>query len=89
MPAIEREGDPNSAGGTVIQANQGTVYANNIKVAVDGSPVSGHGKGVHSHPITSGGSSTVFIDNKPVNRIGDSDTCGHPRVAGSPNVFVN
>jgi len=30
----------------------------------------------------------VFINNIPVNRRGDPDSCDHPRAQGSPDVFV-
>jgi uncharacterized Zn-binding protein involved in type VI secretion len=32
--------------------------------------------------------STVFINNKPVHRMGDDLSCGDKAVVGSPNVFA-
>lgn len=89
MPAAQRVGDANSGGGKVTKSKQSTVFINNKLVAVDGSDVSGHGPGPHGAPKTAKGSKNVFINNIPVNRTGDTDTCGHPRQAGSPDVFVN
>lgn len=88
MPAVHRIGDPNSGGGTVASTTQGTVFANGILISVNGSPVTDHGRGVHDAPTTASGSATVFINGIPVNRAGDSDTCGHQRTSGSPNVNV-
>lgn len=89
MPAIERVGDKNNAGAAILSTNQGSVFANGILVAVDGSPVARHGKNAHSSPRTANGSNSVFINSIPINRVGDADTCGHQRSEGSPNVFVN
>ena len=86
---VHRIGDPNTGGGVVTSSTQGSVYANNILIATDGSPVSGHGIGIHAGPNTANGSSDVIAENIPVNSQGDADTCGHTRAAGSPDVFVN
>lgn len=86
---VERIGDVNTAGAPIIATSNTTVFANGILVAVDGSLVAGHGSGAHAHPFTATGSSNVFINNIPVNRVGDIDTCGHVRASGSPNVFIN
>lgn len=89
MPAIQRIGDANTAGAPIKSTLQGTVFANNILVAVNGSPVAKHGRGRHSSPRTANGSPNVFIAQIPINRVGDADTCGHQRSTGSSNVFVN
>lgn len=81
-------GTPNTAGAPVTSSLQSTVYCNGQLVAVDGSPVAGHGPGIHAGPVTANGSSTVFINGIPVNRKGDADTCGHARASGSPNTTV-
>jgi uncharacterized Zn-binding protein involved in type VI secretion len=89
MPAAQRVGDADTGGGVITASLQSHVFCNGALVAVNGSPVSGHVPGgVHAAPRTASGSSTVFIKGIPVNRTGDADTCGHPRAAGSPNVFV-
>ena len=89
MPEVHRLTDPNEADAPIIEVVQQTVFANNLLVSVDGSQVEGHGSGEHAAPLTANGSQNVFINNIPVNRLGDPDTCGHPRAQGSPDVFVN
>ena len=42
----------------------------------------------HSGSI-SGGSSTVFVNGKPIARVGDSVSCGGTVAQGSPNVYAN
>ena len=85
---VHRLGDPNDDGAAVTEVAQGTVYANNILIAIDGSPVEEHGLGEHDSPVTANGSATVFIGVIPVNRQGDADSCGHTRAEVSPNVNV-
>lgn len=85
---VHRLGDPNEADAVVTEVIQSSVYANNILIAIDGCPVEEHGTGEHDSPVTANGSPTVFITNIPVNRLGDEDSCGHPRAEGSPDVFV-
>lgn len=89
MPAIQRIGDKNTGGGAVLNVPQSSVSANNILIAINTSQVSGHGYGKHKRPNTANGSTTVSINNKPVNKTGDLDTCGHSRASGSNNVSVN
>jgi uncharacterized Zn-binding protein involved in type VI secretion len=89
MPAVHRLTDDNTAGAPIVRVIQSSVYTNNLLTSVDGSPVQGHGPGKHGGPLTAHGSNNVFIENIPVNRQGDSDTCGHSRATGSPDVFVN
>jgi uncharacterized Zn-binding protein involved in type VI secretion len=89
MPEVHRLTDDNTAGAPITHTAQSTVFSNNLLVGVDGSNVAGHGPGKHAHPLTANGSTDVFIENIPVNRKGDKDTCGHPRNNGSPDVFVN
>lgn len=85
---VHRIGDPDTAGAAVIASLQSTVFVNGILASVNGSPVVSHPV-FHTGVTTANGSSNVFINNIPVNRTGDPDTCGHTRAAGSPNVFVN
>jgi hypothetical protein len=95
---IQRLGDGNSAGGGNIAniPQDGTVFANNVKVAVDGSKGTEDGHvdyrrtNVHAenHWSTAGGSSNVFVNSKPVNYTDNVDTCGDVRVGGSGDVFV-
>jgi uncharacterized Zn-binding protein involved in type VI secretion len=92
MPAVQRVGDSNSAGG---QATGGvpSVRVNGRPVVVVGNGVTGHAPWGKPHPphaaaTVTGGSVSVRAGGKPVIRTGDVDTCGHPRVGGSADVRV-
>ena len=91
---VHRLNDSNSAGGSITTIPQGTVYANNLPVSVDGSI----GTSASSCPLiphcggewqTAQGRFTVWANNIRVNCEGDADTCGHPRAMGSPDVFAD
>jgi len=96
MARVQRMGDTNSAGGAITTIAQSTVFANNKLVSIDGSSGTAdagcnifapqHCAGVWK---TAGGSPNVFIGGVPVNTEGNVDTCGHARVGGSSNVFIN
>jgi len=89
MPAVQRKGDLNSAGG-VAQGGFGSVRVNGQPVVVNGTSVSPHPEGdPHLVARTSGGSRTVRAGGIPVNFTGNLDTCGHPRQGGSPNVRIS
>ena len=91
MAAAQRNGDANSAGGVINSIPQSTVFVNSKLVSVNGSIGTGHPVGPpHSAGTwkTANGSSTVFAGGIAVNRTGDADTCTHPRVGGSSDVFV-
>lgn len=95
MPAAQRQGDPSTAGG-VITSGVASVRINGRPVAVPGLSVSPHpccgrrGCAIHCSAVTRGGSSNVRAGNRAIIRTGsDSDTCGHARSVGSPNVRVN
>ena len=94
MPAVQRVGDANSAGG-VAQGGVASVRVNNLPIIVNGDGVSNHAPWVpirvhvpHIATTTSGGSGSVRAGGIPVVYTGDSDVCGHTRVGGSPNVRV-
>ena len=93
MPAVVRRGDANSAGGVATQG-AATVLVNGRGVVPPGAsvtppPCSGSkGCNAHCNARTTGGSATVFAEGKPIILVGDSDTCGHARAQGSPNVFI-
>jgi len=94
MPAVQRQGDANSAGG-VATSGEPTVRVNGRAVVVPSISVTPHpccgGRGCSKHcsATTSGGSATVRAGGKPIIRTtSDVDTCGHPRSGGSPNVRV-
>lgn len=74
---------------------QNTVYANSNLIAVNGSKGSGHASSNPSDPRhqqyvwqTQSSGTQVFINNLPVSLQGDTDSCGHVRVGGSPNIFI-
>lgn len=89
-----RRGDINSAGGIVTEGSK--------KVTVNGRPMAYKGNSVSPHgccfcippyipdciatlrPITT----KVTVEGKPASKVGDTDTCGHPRMNGSPNVVI-
>jgi len=94
MPAIQTQGDQNSAGGAAT-SGVASVRVNGKPVVVDGTLVTPHApwpqRRYNPHPphaaaTTKGGSATVRAGGKPLVRTGDTDTCGHARVGGSPNV---
>ena len=91
MPQVERLGDVNTAGGRA-QVGVSSVLVNSKPIIVNGNPVTPHrpcpNPSIHCHAKTANGLATVLADGIPVNRVGDSDTCGHPRAVGSPNVIA-
>jgi uncharacterized Zn-binding protein involved in type VI secretion len=95
MPGlVQRVGDRNSAGG-VINVGDKSVLVNNRPVAVQGARVTPHpccgAKGcppVHCSASTTSKNYNVLVNGKPIVTLGDVDTCGHPRVAGSFDVIV-
>jgi uncharacterized Zn-binding protein involved in type VI secretion len=94
MAAVQRQGDVNAAGG-VANGGVASVRVNGRSIIVTGCSVTPHPccgqKGcppIHCSATTSGGSASVRAGGIPVIRTGDSDTCGHARVGGSPNVRV-
>ena len=94
MPAVQRQGDANSAGG-VATSGEPTVRVNGRAVVVPSISVTPHpccgkkGCAKHCSATTNGGSATVRAGGKPIIRTtSDVDTCGHARSGGSPNVRV-
>jgi uncharacterized Zn-binding protein involved in type VI secretion len=91
MPAVQRQGDPNTSGG-INTSGVGSVRVNGRLIVVPGIGVTPHpccgqsGCGIHCSAVTSGGSGSVRAGGRPVIRDGDSDTCGHSRTAGSATV---
>ena len=91
---IHRMGDPNSGGGIISFTPQSSVFVNGLLVCVVGSNGTSHPPcpkpAIHCQGawVTTMGSSTVFIEGIPVNKMGDTDTCSHIRTSGSPDVFV-
>jgi uncharacterized Zn-binding protein involved in type VI secretion len=94
MASVQRVGDTNSAGGVALGGGSSGVFVNGRSVVVEGTPVTAHtccgrrGCAAHCGPVTTSGSRTVKVGGIPLIYTGSADTCGHPRVGGSPNVTV-
>ena len=94
MPAVQRVGDQDSAGGVILNGDD-TVLVNGRAVATRGGSVSAHPpcgqKGqprTHCNAKTQANNSTVLVNGVPLVLSTDTDTCGHPRSGGSPDVIV-
>lgn len=88
MPTVERITDVDTGGGAILRASP-NVFANDLNLAYPGLPVSSHCCDYpHTSPVTKGGSSTVFVNDKPVLHVDDVDSCGHKRSTTSPDVIV-
>ena len=91
MPAAQRNGDANNAGGVINSIPQSNVYVNSKLLSIDGSKGTTHPTGaphVAGAWSTANGSSTVKCNGTPVNRTGDADTCGQTRSGGSSDVNI-
>jgi len=95
MPTVQRVGDANSAGG-IATVGVASVRVNGRAIIVNGNPVTPHPccgrKGcppIHCSAVTTNGVGSVRAGGIPVVLTGCSDTCGHPRVGGSPDVRIN
>lgn len=91
MPLVHCVGDANSAGGVVTGSLQSGFRDQGRLVAVNGSPVSPHFPFIPPHvgTVTSNGAPGFRINGIPVNRVGDADSCGHPRAGTVSIVNVN
>ena len=92
MPPVQRQGDPNDAGGTA-QVGVASVRVNGKPIVVDGTGVDSHapwkdGKAhaPHDAASTAGGIGSVRAGGIPVNVDGNADSCGHSRTSGSADV---
>jgi uncharacterized Zn-binding protein involved in type VI secretion len=87
MPNIARLSHSTSAGPAIVvtRAAQNSVYIDDFLVAVadpgGSTQITGHGLG-HTNVKINQGSSTVFIEGKPVSFAGAALTCSHT-IAGS------
>jgi len=93
MPAVQRVGDKDSAGGEITQGDS-SVLVNGKAIAIPNTTVTSHppyGKGTQIHRAAQTQSSkntTVFVNGRPVLVTTDVDSCGHVRVGGSPDVSI-
>ena len=94
MPAVTRQGDSNTGHGAhppvALVSGSPNVFVNSIPCGRNSDPYPPHTDGIDTHAGNiSGGSSTVFVNSKPIARVGDSVSCGGSVAAGSPNVNAN
>lgn len=93
MPAVQRVGDKNSAGGQITQGDN-SVLVNGKAIGIANTRVSGHQPYGKAHPphaaalTKSSKNTTVLVNGRPALVTGDNDTCGHARVGGSINVTI-
>lgn len=90
MAKVQRVGDQDSGGGKITQG-ENSVRVNGKPIAVTNTTVTNHpnGKPPHSNAKTKAGlNSTVKANGKLIVVTGDTDTCGHKRQGGSPNVNI-
>lgn len=93
MPAVQRVGDRNSAGGVILNGDD-TVLVNGRAVAIRGASVSPHapcgrpGQNIHCNAKTQANTSDVLVNGIPLVFTDDVDTCGHARAGGSADVTV-
>lgn len=72
----------------ITGGGQSKVYCNGYLVAVFGDNVAPHTVGKSTHIATlNSSSSKMFINGKGVCRVGDTATCGHYIISGSPNTY--
>jgi uncharacterized Zn-binding protein involved in type VI secretion len=89
MAKVQRVGDQDSGGGKIIRGDN-SVRVNGKPIAVIDSPVTPHpGRGEHNHAKTKANkNTTVKANGKLIVVTGDTDSCGHKRQGGSPNVNI-
>lgn len=97
MPAVSRIGDTIDTGHgcdgtTTLTGPSGDVFTNNIGTERQGDPtvshrISGRNCSVSHTAVVNVGSGTVFVNNKPIARIGDSADAGSI-ISGSDSVFA-
>jgi uncharacterized Zn-binding protein involved in type VI secretion len=93
MPAVVRLGDLCTGHGCYparpnIEASD-TVFVNGLGAHRVDDAWAIHCCGDCHDGLQETGSSTVYVNHKPVARIGDKITCGSYNATGSPNVFAN
>jgi len=82
MPAVARQGDAISHGGTITGGA--------TRTTVEGTPVARQGDAVscaqHGPQTITGGSATVLVEGQPVARVGDAVSCGATIVSGAGTI---
>ncbi|KEP69630.1 hypothetical protein DL1_03300 [Thioclava dalianensis] len=94
MPAVTRKGDMGTGHGPwpsrPSTGGSENAFVNGIAVHRQGDAWA-----VHCNPehvchggVLASGSSTVFVNGKPIGRVGDPVSCGSSVASGSENVFA-
>jgi uncharacterized Zn-binding protein involved in type VI secretion len=90
---VQRVGDPNAGGGIAIGPGHNDVLINGRPAAIPFTPFTPHIGCNPKFPIhcigviaVLGTSTSVFANGQPLVLDGGKDTCGHGRIAGSPDV---
>jgi uncharacterized Zn-binding protein involved in type VI secretion len=82
MPAIARQGDAISHGGSITSGA--------TRTRVEGQPVARQGDPVscdkHGPQTITGGSASVLVEGNPVARVGDLVSCGATIISGAGTV---
>lgn len=90
MARVQRVGDRDDGGGRILQG-EGSVRVNGRPIAVANMPVTTHPNNSPPHSCArtrATKNTTVKAGGKFVVVSGDTDTCGHRRIDGSPNVNI-
>jgi uncharacterized Zn-binding protein involved in type VI secretion len=97
MSPVARIGDSIATGHgcdgtTTLTGPSGDVFANSLGVERQGDPtvvhaLTGRGCGISHTAAINVGSGTVYVNNKPIARVGDSADAGSI-TSGSPTVFA-
>ena len=95
MPAVTRKGDLSAGHAsfppTPSTGSSGDVFADGIGIVRVGDDYAPHGSPTPSPPHSrnlSAGSSSVYVNGKPLGRIGDVISCGDTSAQGSSTVFA-
>jgi len=83
-----RAGDVNSDFAPVIGVKAARVLTNGRPSSTAGDLVAPHDSKPTHFAVTTSTNPRVLIQGVPVTRVGDFDTCIHPRVTGSANVLT-
>lgn len=97
MSKVTRLGDIGSGHACHFPATPATsaspdVYVNGIKVVRQGDAYAPHGCAPCPQPphprSMAGGSASVFVNGRPIARLGDGISCGGEAAEASPNVYA-
>jgi len=74
--------------GTIISPCATTVRTEGLPVSLVGDAVTPHGEPPHTSSFVVSGSSTVFVEGRPVTLTGSPTSCGHTVNTGSITVLA-